>query len=60
MKTSPLVSRQRRINILAHFSAPSHIKYSLMSANLAKDLREKYGIRSLPVVFIGLIRSDKN
>ena len=49
MKTSPFVSSQRRKNRLAHFSAPSHIKYSLLSANLAKDLREKYGIRSLPV-----------
>ena len=49
MKNSPFVSSQRRKNRLAHFSAPSHVKYHIMSANLAKDLREKYGIRSLPV-----------
>lgn len=49
MKTNPHVSSQRRKSRVAHFSAPSHIKYKLMSANLSKDLREKYGIRSLPV-----------
>lgn len=49
MKTSPFVSSQRRKNRLAHFTAPSHVRYHLMSSNLAKDLREKHGVRSLPI-----------
>ena len=49
MKTSPFVSSQRRKNRLAHFAAPSHVRYHLLSANLSKELREKHGVRSLPV-----------
>merc|ERR1739845_336164 len=33
----------------AHFSAPSHLKYKLMSVNLNKDLRAKHAVRSMPV-----------
>merc|ERR1739842_246968 len=32
-----------------HFSAPSHIRRRLMSAPLSKELRTKYGVRSMPV-----------
>merc|ERR1712219_100965 len=32
-----------------HFSAPSHIRRRLMSAPLSKDLRQKYGVRSMPI-----------
>merc|ERR1712107_922600 len=32
-----------------HFSAPSHIKRKLMSAPLSKDLRQKYGVRNIPI-----------
>ena len=49
MKTNPHVSSQRRKARQAHFSAPSHLKYKLMSAKLSKELREEHGIRSLPV-----------
>lgn len=49
MKSNPCVSSQRRKCRKAHFSAPSNIKYKLMSATLSKELRQKYGIRSLPV-----------
>lgn len=49
MKTNPFVSSQRRKSRRAHFSAPSHLKYKLMSANLSKELREKHGIKSLPI-----------
>merc|ERR1712217_317920 len=49
MKTHVEVSSSRRKCRKAHFSAPSHIKYTLMSAHLSKDLRSKHSIRSLPV-----------
>lgn len=49
MKTHVEVTSSRRKARRAHFSAPSHIKYRLMSATLSKDLRKKHGIRSLPV-----------
>merc|ERR1712153_158721 len=32
-----------------HFSAPSHIRRRLMSAPLSKELRTKYGVRSMPI-----------
>lgn len=43
------VSSSRRKCRKAHFSAPSHIKRKLMSAPLSKDLKKKYGVRSMPV-----------
>ena len=49
MKIRKNVTTSRRKNRSAHFNAPSHIRYKLMSANLHKDLRTKHGIRSLPV-----------
>lgn len=33
----------------AHFQAPSHVRRILMSAPLSKELRAKFGVRSLPV-----------
>jgi len=30
-------------------NAPSHVRRKIMSSNLSKDLRKKYGKRSLPV-----------
>jgi len=30
-------------------NAPTHIRHNLMSSNLSKDLREKYGKRSFPI-----------
>ncbi len=38
-------SKQRK----AFFNAPLHIRHKFMSAPLSPDLREKYGIRNLPV-----------
>merc|ERR1712018_459610 len=32
-----------------HFTAPSHIKRKLMTAPLSKDLRQKYGVRNIPI-----------
>lgn len=49
MKTHVEVSSSRRKQRKAHFSAPSHLRYRLMSATLSKSLRNKYGIRSLPI-----------
>lgn len=31
------------------FNAPLHVKRKMLAAHLSKELREKYGIRSLPV-----------
>merc|ERR1711982_122810 len=43
------VSSSRRKNRRAHFKAPSHLRYKLMSVNLNRELRAKHGIRSMPV-----------
>jgi len=49
MKTHKDVSSSRRKCRKAHFSAPSHLRYKLLSANLSKDLRGKYNVKSLPI-----------
>ena len=49
MKSHAEVSSSRRKSRKAHFSAPSHLKYKLMSVNLNKDLRAKHAVRSMPV-----------
>lgn len=49
MKTHVEVSSSRRKQRKAHFSAPSHIRHRIMSSTLSKDLRKKWGIRSLPI-----------
>ena len=49
MKTSSQVSSSRRKSRLAHFNAPSHLRYKLMSANVSDELKQKHGVRSLPV-----------
>lgn len=49
MKRSTLVSSSRRKSRKAHFTAPSHERRKLMSAPLSKELRQKYGVRSLPI-----------
>lgn len=49
MKTHKDVSSSRRKCRKAHFGAPSHLRYKLLSANLSKDLRGKHGVKSLPV-----------
>jgi large subunit ribosomal protein L24 len=42
-------SRQPRKQRKAFFNAPLHIRQKMMAAPLSPELREKYGIRSLPV-----------
>merc|ERR1739842_126836 len=38
-----------KMKLNKHFSAPSHIRRRLMSAPLSKELRTKYGVRSMPL-----------
>merc|ERR1719169_84119 len=49
MKSHSQVTSSRRKNRRAHFQAPSHLRYKLMSCNLSKELRAKHGARSMPV-----------
>jgi len=42
-------SRQPRKQRRAYYNAPLHIRWKLMSATLSPELREKFGVRSLPV-----------
>ncbi|KAF2276042.1 ribosomal protein L24, partial [Westerdykella ornata] len=43
------VSSSRRKSRKAHFDAPSSVRRVIMSAPLSKELREKHGVRSIPV-----------
>merc|ERR1712110_310608 len=49
MKLNKHGSSDRSKSRKRHFSAPSHIRRRLMSAPLSKELRTKYGVRSMPV-----------
>merc|ERR1711948_152512 len=49
MKLNKAVTSSRHKQRKRHFSAPSHIRRRLMSAPLSKDLRQKYGVRSMPI-----------
>uniref|UniRef100_A0A7S0MY17 KOW domain-containing protein n=1 Tax=Pyramimonas obovata TaxID=1411642 RepID=A0A7S0MY17_9CHLO len=49
MKFSPRVSSSRRKCRKAHFSAPSSERRKIMSAALSSELRNKYGVRSVPI-----------
>jgi len=39
----------RRKSRKTHFSAPSSVRRTIMSAPLSKELREKYNVRSIPI-----------
>lgn len=43
------VSRQPRKQRKAYFNAPLHVRQKLMTAPLSRELREKYGVKRLPV-----------
>merc|ERR1712045_529710 len=49
MKLNENVTSSRRKQRKRQFTAPSHIRRKLMSAPLSKDLRAKYGVRSMPI-----------
>ncbi|MEB3758180.1 MAG: 50S ribosomal protein L24 [Desulfurococcales archaeon] len=42
-------SKQPRKQRKALYNAPLHLRQKQMSATLSRELREKYGVRSLPV-----------
>merc|ERR1711937_457524 len=44
-----MVSSDRSKCRKRHFSAPSHVRRRLMSAPLSKEMRAKYGVRSMPI-----------
>ncbi|EUC46434.1 hypothetical protein COCMIDRAFT_92753 [Bipolaris oryzae ATCC 44560] len=48
-KVQSLVASSRRKSRKAHFSAPSSVRRVIMSAPLSKELREKHGVRSIPI-----------
>ena len=43
------LSRQPRKQRRAYFNAPLHVRQKLMTAPLSRELREKYGVKRLPV-----------
>ncbi|KAI9703784.1 MAG: 60S ribosomal protein L26 [Candelina mexicana] len=43
------INSSRRKARKAHFSAPSSVRRTIMSAPLSKELREKYNVRSIPI-----------
>jgi large subunit ribosomal protein L26e len=49
MKLNKNVTSDRGKQRKRHFSAPSHIRRRLMSSPLSKDLKQKYGVRSMPI-----------
>ncbi|GIX77907.1 60S ribosomal protein L26-like 1 [Caerostris extrusa] len=49
MKLNKLVTASRRKQRKRHFNAPSHQRRIIMSSPLSKDLRQKYGVRTLPI-----------
>merc|ERR1712137_34364 len=48
-KVQSMVASSRRKSRKAHFSAPSSVRRVIMSAPLSKELREKHGVRSIPI-----------
>eukprot|EP00922_Rhytidocystis_sp_ex-Travisia-forbesii_P061521 GHVS01091169.1.p2 GENE.GHVS01091169.1~~GHVS01091169.1.p2 ORF type:complete len:143 (+),score=32.02 GHVS01091169.1:141-569(+) len=49
MKFNKNVTSSRRKNRKAHFTAPSHVRRILMSAQLSKELRQKYNVKAMPI-----------
>merc|ERR1712217_503266 len=49
MKLNKNVSSSAKKQRKRHFLAPSHIRRKLMTSPLSKDLRTKYGVRSIPI-----------
>merc|ERR1719245_1998975 len=49
MKTNPNVSSQRRKSRKAYFTSPSSIRRKMMSAQLSKELAQRWLTRSIPV-----------
>ncbi|EXJ84600.1 60S ribosomal protein [Capronia epimyces CBS 606.96] len=45
----PGLASSRRKSRKVHFSAPSSVRRTIMSAPLSKELREKHNVRSIPI-----------
>ncbi|KAL8953514.1 MAG: hypothetical protein Q9222_000616 [Ikaeria aurantiellina] len=48
-KINTSLHSSRRKSRKAHFSAPSGVRRTIMSAPLSKELREKHNVRSIPI-----------
>ncbi|MCJ1366258.1 60S ribosomal protein L26B [Acarospora aff. strigata] len=48
-KINSSLHSSRRKSRKAHFTAPSSVRRTIMSAPLSKELREKHNVRSIPV-----------
>ncbi|KAF2152327.1 ribosomal protein L24 [Myriangium duriaei CBS 260.36] len=48
-KVNTSLASSRRKSRKAHFSAPSSVRRTIMSAPLSKELREKHNVRSIPI-----------
>ncbi|ELR02770.1 ribosomal 60S subunit protein L26A [Pseudogymnoascus destructans] len=48
-KINSSLHSSRRKSRKSHFSAPSSVRRTIMSAPLSKELREKYNVRSIPI-----------
>ncbi|GAM88561.1 hypothetical protein ANO11243_065950 [Dothideomycetidae sp. 11243] len=48
-KINTSLHSSRRKSRKAHFSAPSSVRRTIMSAPLSKELREKHNVRSIPI-----------
>mmetsp|Transcript_9099 Transcript_9099/g.22781 ORF Transcript_9099/g.22781 Transcript_9099/m.22781 type:complete len:146 (-) Transcript_9099:193-630(-) len=49
MKFSPNVSSSRRKCRKAHFTAPSNERRKMMASPLSSELKNKYGVRAVPI-----------
>lgn len=49
VKLNTSVTSSRRKARKAHFTAPSHIRRKIMSCRLSRELRQKYGVKTMPV-----------
>lgn len=48
-KANAGLASARRKSRKAHFSAPSSVRRTIMSAPLSRELREKHNVRSIPI-----------
>lgn len=49
MKQNDSVSSSRRKARKAYFTAPSSVRRKLMSSHLSKELKDKHGVRAMPI-----------
>ena len=50
MKFNPFVTSDWSKNHKRHFNAPSHVRRKIMSSPLSNELRQKYNVRSMPIL----------